>query len=270
MAAMLLAGAMGACDTQDDPAPEAVAQLPSPTPTPSRPAPDPATPASAVVDPAGEALEFVCRSHPGFDSDQPLMLARVASTPAGRTYFHDDRSGCPASAGCQRKAYLVPGDEVIIDRVAHGWACAWFGDGRTPTMGYLRAADLEMLGGRHATSGSDWVGGWEQIPAGDGEPVATLLFSLHHDGLRVAGEAQWFGNTVDGERVVHTGNIEVDGLEADTDHTSFQPPDEFECGASFRLHGDFLVADDNGHCGGMNVTFDGIYRRLAPDTGGSP
>jgi hypothetical protein len=159
---------------------------------------------------------------------------------------------------------------VIVDRVAGDWACAWFAGGRVPTMGYLRVAELEFAAAPAATKGSDWVGGWEQVPAGSGEPVATLLISLHHDGLRIDGEAQWFGNVVDGERVVHVGSIEVEGLEANTDHTGFQPPDEYECGASFRLVGDYLIADDNGRCGGMNVTFDGIYQRIPSKGGGGP
>ena len=220
--------------------------------------------------PSNDELEFVCRSHPGFDSDQSPRLAHVRAAAAARTYFHDDRQGCPAGDGCRRKAYLVPGDEVIVDRVAHGWACAWYAGKRAPTMGYLKSADLEFDAAPPKTTGSDWVGGWEQVPAGSGEPVATLLVSLHHDGLRITGEALWYGDIVDGDRVVHTGSIEIEGLEANTDHTGFEPPDDYECAASFRLVGDYLVADDNGHCGGMNVTFDGIYRRLPPGTGGNP
>jgi hypothetical protein len=37
--------------------------------------------------------------------------------------------------------------------------------------------------------------------------------------------------------------------------------EEDMCGITLRLVGDFLVADDNGDCGGVNVTFDGVYRR---------
>jgi hypothetical protein len=33
------------------------------------------------------------------------------------------------------------------------------------------------------------------------------------------------------------------------------------CKITLRLVGDFLVADDNGDCGGVNVTFDGVYRK---------
>jgi hypothetical protein len=33
------------------------------------------------------------------------------------------------------------------------------------------------------------------------------------------------------------------------------------CKLTLRLVGDFLVADDNGECGGVNVTFDGVYRK---------
>ena len=33
------------------------------------------------------------------------------------------------------------------------------------------------------------------------------------------------------------------------------------CKMTLRLVGEYLIADDNGECGGMNVTFDGVYRR---------
>lgn len=268
VAIVMLGVLAGACGQQGEPAkapvamPSSQAADPVPSVADANAAPT-AAPAAAQDETDTAELEFVCRSHPGADSDQALRLAHVVRAAAGRSVFHDDREGCPASAGCERKAYLVPGDEVIVDRVAHGWACAWFAGARTPTMGYLHAADLDFAATAAKVTGSDWVGGWEQVPAGSDDPVATLLFSLHHDGLRVTGEALWYGDVVDGDRVVHTGSIEVEGLEADTDHTSFQPPDEYECGASFRLLGDYLVADDNGHCGGMNVTFDGIYQRSA-------
>jgi hypothetical protein len=33
------------------------------------------------------------------------------------------------------------------------------------------------------------------------------------------------------------------------------------CRATLRLVGDYLVVSDNSDCGGMNVRFDGVYRR---------
>ncbi|MCA1633634.1 MAG: hypothetical protein LC802_07935 [Acidobacteria bacterium] len=37
--------------------------------------------------------------------------------------------------------------------------------------------------------------------------------------------------------------------------------EEDSCRVTLRLVGDYLVASDNSECGGMNVRFDGVYRR---------
>jgi hypothetical protein len=52
----------------------------------------------------------------------------------------------------------------------------------------------------------------------------------------------------------------------DPDRSAF-PPSEHEapdiCAAQLELHGRYLMVEDNGRCGGLNVSFTGLYVRVA-------
>jgi hypothetical protein len=48
-----------------------------------------------------------------------------------------------------------------------------------------------------------------------------------------------------------------------TDETlAFDKGDEYDCRVRLRRLVDYLLITDNGNCGGMNVRFDGVYRRV--------
>jgi hypothetical protein len=52
----------------------------------------------------------------------------------------------------------------------------------------------------------------------------------------------------------------------DPDRSAF-PPSEHDapdiCAAQLELHGRYLMVEDNGRCGGLNVSFTGLYVRVA-------
>lgn len=218
--------------------------------------------APAAADVGTTIPAHACRSHPGFDSDQVPVAARVVDAPSGRAYFFDDREGCPAADGCRRKAYLVDGDEVIVDRLAGEWACAWFDGRRGATMGYLRQDLLALAPAAVEVAPAEWLGHWEQVGVRAGEGHDFIDIVLRGGRLAASGEALWLGAMVDGERNVHTGSFDDETLVLDAGTAGFAAGEEYDCAATFRLVGEYLLADDNGHCGGVNVTFDGIYRRL--------
>ena len=195
-----------------------------------------------------------CRGYPGFDSDQVPVAARVLR----RSHFHDDRAGCPAGAGCRRKVYLIEGDEVIVDRIAGDWACAWFDGKRRTTIGLLRVDDLALEPAAVEVATAEWLGHWEKI-GHDGKSRDFLDIVVRGKVVVVSGEALWFGPMPDN---VHTGEIGDEVLDLEEGTASFAARGEYDCAATFRLVGKYLIADDNGHCGGVNVTFDGIYRRV--------
>jgi hypothetical protein len=76
--------------------------------------------------------------------------------------------------------------------------------------------------------------------------------------LNVTGSATWVG--------ANPGNVHVGELDG-----RYKPQngwieysdgnDEFDCRVRLRLLGGYLIVADNLKCGGVNVTFSGIYRR---------
>ena len=75
--------------------------------------------------------------------------------------------------------------------------------------------------------------------------------------LRVNGQAYWFGAVVKGERVVHEGAVEG---EARTNENRLHIT-EGGCEVDLSLIGNFLNVQDNRECGGMNVTFAGVWQK---------
>jgi hypothetical protein len=86
---------------------------------------------------------------------------------------------------------------------------------------------------------------------------------LLKDGqLRVAGYSSWVGN-------VRTGNVnvgQVDGIfKLQGSKLFFKSGDGVDCRFKITFGVDSLtVTEDNSQCGGINVTFDGKYRRVGP------
>ena len=199
---------------------------------------------------------YACRGYPGFDSQRELVVAAVKALPAGRTYFFDDAESCPYDAGkCRRKAYLVSGDRVIVDNVADQWACATFVGAKDETTGYIATKDLEFLPKDKEPELGDWVGTWESDPD-------SLEFSIKGGKLQVSGNALWDGGRNDaGDEIVHTGDIEGELEVQSGGKASLPASGEYECAADFQLLAGVLLVKDNGNCGGMNVNFNGVYRK---------
>jgi len=93
--------------------------------------------------------------------------------------------------------------------------------------------------------------------------------------VEVSGNAMW--GSYDRQRVkrgaVHVGELNGKGrprghtlaIGFDPDRSGFPPakdtaPDN--CAAKLELYGRYLVVEDDGMCGGLNVSFTGIYVRV--------
>jgi hypothetical protein len=96
---------------------------------------------------------------------------------------------------------------------------------------------------------------------------AELNVWLLKDGkVRTAGGASWVGNA-------STGNVnvgEVDGIfELQGSKLFFKGNEEDDCRFTITFGGDsLLVTEDNLKCGGLNVSFDGKYRKVGPAKSG--
>lgn len=93
------------------------------------------------------------------------------------------------------------------------------------------------------------------------ENSATITVRELQDGqVHVAGNALWIGNAETGN--VNTG--EFDGtLPLTQNQVHYTDGDEEGCKLTITFDQNALtVSDDNLHCGGLNVTFDGQYRKV--------
>ena len=96
---------------------------------------------------------------------------------------------------------------------------------------------------------SAWIGRWEQggwieISSPDGR------------GLRIKGENTWhgFGDVVHYGTISFTTKAASNPLELANDG----------CEVTATLVGDYLMLHDNEGCGGMNVRFQGAWKRTLP------
>jgi len=204
-----------------------------------------------------------------------VALARVVASEA-RVYFIAGRSertpACPsAESGCRLKAYLVPGDEVLVDTAGGPYVCTFFkSQAGTETRGWLPRAAVQIAPPEPAPL-KQWDGKWQR------DRDAQIVIKSTQNELEVSGDTMW-GNR-DPQRVkrggVHVGELSGKGkprgqtlaLGWDPDRSTFsglkdEPPTD--CAAKLDLYGRYLVVEDNRGCGGINVSFTGIYVRVAP------
>jgi hypothetical protein len=177
---------------------------------------------------------------------------------------------CPsAQSTCKLKAFLVPGDEVLIGAANGPYVCATFkSKPGIQTSGWLPSAALEMIAPEGALARS-WQGKWQA------DQDREIVVTSNGDEVSVSGTAVWGSH--DPERVkrggVHTGELEGKSrpraqtlaIGYDPDRVAFPPspgeaPDA--CAAQLKLLGRYLLVEDNGMCGGANVTFTGLYVRV--------
>jgi len=205
-------------------------------------------------------------------SEKNVALARVVTKEAKLYFVSGNRKQapeCPSDANaCRLKAYLVPGDEILTNVTDDPYICARFkSQSFIGTIGYLPRAALEFVRSENQSIGS-WDGTWRR----DSEAENVLKSS--GDEVTVSGNATWGGS--DPQRVkrgaVHTGELEgtvrprgqMLAVGYDPDQTGFPPTEDAAadiCAAKLELYGRYLIVEDNGRCGGVNVSFNGVYVR---------
>jgi hypothetical protein len=201
----------------------------------------------------------------------PLQLARVAGNVSRVNFIANSgetpkTKSCPsASVDCRRAAFLLPGDNVLVDEIEGGFACATFVSTRgVETSGWLPASALEFRPALAATAPGDWAGEWRRVEA-------TIKLKAAGNQLEADGEATW--GSLDPQRVARGGvnmgefsgssRLRGNMLAFGEGYSGERAPDDKggECHVRLRLFGPYILAEDNMRCGGMNVSFRGIYAR---------
>lgn len=218
--------------------------------------------------PASAQSDTTCSGVSAAAPTDPLLIARVGKA-MPKVHFvldaDEGRKECPAAgAGCRDTAYLVPGDIVLALPGPHrGHLCASYANKRgRETSGWLPAASLIEVAPK-AIDEAGWVGTWLRTEA-------EIKIRRGKQGLTVEGSATY--GALDKSRVergaVNLG--EFDGaarrsgdtaLVADKDIASFVTAPSDRCAVQMRRAGPYLIVEDNRACGGMNVSFTGLYVR---------
>ena len=198
--------------------------------------------------PSGNPPNF-CRNG-AFPADSTeFRTARVVGAKGSRAYFHgDEEESCP-SAKCRTKAYVVPGDEVLVSKSFGDWLCAWYQPPKGgETVGWIPSDQLSVTETLKSPPQSAWLGKWEYY-----QQTLDISRDARTGLLRVEGVAIWkgFGDNV------HTGAV---GGAARPEGNVLVVEEDI-CRVTLRLVGASLVVTDNSDCGGMNVRFDGVYRK---------
>lgn len=227
----------------------------------------------AILLPSIAAAQESCDLVQGLDA--PDAAPRLQTIVPGPDRVHFIKSaalqpGCPNdTAACATRRYLVAKDLVVVTGVQGGYACATF-TGPAPkfatTSGLLPTGALTDA----AASAVDWRGTWR---SGDEQEID--IRPAAGGAITIEGNATFGGS--DPERVargaVNAGQIgatltPADGKAAfsasdDGKGASYDadPGDDSVCRVRLWRVGPYLVAADNLMCGGMNVTFTGVYRR---------
>ncbi|WP_262296868.1 hypothetical protein [Microvirga sesbaniae] len=177
--------------------------------------------------------------------------------------------GCPnSSAACKDKAYLVPGDEVVISGGDGDFLCASYpGRKGVVTDGWLPRGAVSAVPEEPVAAPHGWIGTW------DSGPEQTIRIEAGAQGtLRIKGDATWGASDpgrvargavnigeLDGEAPVRGAMLSF-GMGEDGP-LPYDEADEADCRVQLRRLGAYLLVRDNAMCGGHNVTFTGIYRR---------
>jgi hypothetical protein len=201
-----------------------------------------------------------------WDEAQPLTVAKV--TAKARVNFvkspYDDdfkADGCPASTvACRKKSYLVTGDLVLVGKTRGAFTCVAYQTPNKPTWsnGWMLSSALASVAPMTAPAVSDWLGDWDQPHAGIEIKPGGIGGRLQIEGIAAFKGAQ----------DVHTGVIEAQVM-PDKDSIAFLDDGWFPfatqcdsgCKVRMRRIGQLLLVEDNGNCGGVGVTFTGLYHR---------
>lgn len=197
-------------------------------------------------------------------------LATVSSTEP-KTFFRRNRSSdksCPSEgATCRSKAYLVPNDQIFAGLAQGDYLCvAKVSPKGRVTTGWLRKGDVAPVQTPAITT-ADWLGTWtapeQKIVITRGKRAGPLSFDA----------SATFG-ALDPERVkrgaVNMGDFAAEWKPegaflafaiGDKGAVSLDKGEEYSCKVHMLRVGPSLIVEDNGTCGGLNVSFTGVYAK---------
>ena len=201
-------------------------------------------------------------SGPDLTGLQPVEVGRIrgSATRVNLIRGGDKAAQCPdASLSCQERAYLVPGDLVVLGGKLNNFVCADYPNAKNVRAGWLPDGAIEPVA--FETSPGAFAGKWSRVEA-------TIEIAFKDGVLRAVGEATW--GAFDPDRVkrgsVNVGNFDGalafhDGVALFSEAAGANEPDPYSCHVRLTMADKVLIVQDNNQCGGANVSFTGYYFR---------
>jgi hypothetical protein len=199
----------------------------------------------------------MCRNGLFADKDAPFGLARIVGAP--RTQLRIDTGKCPdQSDACKGRSYVVPGNTVITADTFGAYTCVYFPNRSGGSAGYIHRDEFTALPAQSRPRLTDWKGEWR-----NGDNKIRLWIS--HARLGAVGNAYWPSRNPPLHQFPGGPNLGgFQGTAAPNGSTvEFHEVDKPDrCAVRLTLVEPFLLARDNKHCGGMNVSFSGVYLKV--------
>lgn len=176
-----------------------------------------------------------------------VKLGFIRNNGIERSYFFDDLGDCPLKEGCQKKVYIIPGDEVLIADTVDGWSCVRYQGKNRRFAGWMKTRNLGLTISERNLTIDDWIGEWHT----PGEDRSITISRKSGDLLKLKGDAQ-YNQYLD----LLTGALSLD----DKGYMNFAADDykAKRCNMTLRLMDGYLIVEENG-CGGGNTTYRGVY-----------
>jgi hypothetical protein len=228
----------------------------------------------AILLPSLAAAEETCDVVPTLDAADSAPQLKAVAPGQKRVHFVKEasgRTGCPNdTAACRAKEYLVANDRVVVTALRGAYACATFTGGAPNFAATAGLLPLNALVDTPQAAEGDWTGAWHS-----GEEQEIDIETAANGAIAIEGNATFGGS--DPERVargaVNVGQISATltpangkaafsvGDDGEAAPYDADPGDDSVCRVRLWRLGPYLVAADNLVCGGMNVTFTGVYGR---------
>lgn len=243
-----------------------------------RPIAVPAVLLAAALMPSLAAAQETCYVVPTLGAADSAPQLKAIAPGQKRVHFLKGAAagaGCPAdTAACRMNAYLVAKDRVVVTAVQGAYACATFTGGAPKHATTTGLLPLGALVDTPQAAEGDWTGAWR---SGDEQEID--IRKAAGNAIAIEGNATFGGD--DPERVargaINAGQI-GGTLTPEGDRAAFSagdngeaapydahPDDDSVCRVRLWRVGPYLLAADNLMCGGMNVSFTGVYSRGKPD-----
>lgn len=141
-----------------------------------------------------------------------------------------------------------PGDTIEVALTEDGWSCGYVSSAEGAGPEWVREDELQPVAADPNPPLTAWAGNWS-----GGEDRVQIQVAKAAARLIINGSAVWKG--LNG--IQHSGDIKGEAEPAgDTIHYA-----EGSCSVEMILIGDYILAHDNGACGGLNARFGGVWKR---------